>query len=563
MMHHMLTHETFWRRFAHAQISRRRALAWSAAAGAIATMPALACRGGDSASDASPRRGGTLRIGAVTPIASGLDPQIETGGGLAITPRLYGYLVSIDHRDGAMTLDHAASVEQPDDTTIIVRLKPDVRFHDAQEVPGRAVVAEDVVRSIERFRDNPLVLRKPWHTTVLDAAGSPDSTTVLVRLKRPYVSSLEELSAIDAGAILAREDVIAQRDLTQGEGAGSGPFRVGSADLAARVSAVRHDGYYGAPLPYVDAMEWHYFQTDTERTRAFTSGELDVVSPRNRGEAEELREIKGVDVTSERSLATVAVALRVDRPPFNDERLRRAVDVGLDRQAMIRDVAAGSGIICGPVNPHLGNGSWALPRAEVLEAQGSGGVIARREDATAMIEAAGQAGAEVSMQVPDVPELLDLSAVVRDQLRAMGLRASVEVRSQLDHYAALRRGEFAFSLLALEPYETPDAAMRWYHSGGPEGSRNPTGFDDDETDSLIEQAWAERDREARRDLLLRAQRRALSLRPMLPLFTSSGYSAAWSWVRDRQANRTGAAAQRYYGQWLSLPAAGRAPEPAD
>ena len=128
--------------FGAARISRRGALA-AGAAGVSACLLVAACGGSKPGATGTPtrtpRRGGTLRTGTTLPLAYGLDPQIETGTGLAVFPRVYGYLHHIDPNGDALLRDHVREIEQPDATTYIFRLRTDVRFHDTAPVNGRAV----------------------------------------------------------------------------------------------------------------------------------------------------------------------------------------------------------------------------------------------------------------------------------------------------------------------------------------------------------------------------------------------------------------------------------------
>jgi ABC-type transport system substrate-binding protein len=160
----------------------------AAGAGALGALAIAGCDdGGSGSSTPLPQQGGVLRFGTSLPIAYGLDPHVEQGAGLAIFPKVYGYLLHVDPRDDAIVLDHAEGHEQPDATTLIVRLQPNVRFHDAASIGGaRIVTASDVVASIERFRANPLVVDKTWHATVLtpDWTGTIDAELEVIGTER-------------------------------------------------------------------------------------------------------------------------------------------------------------------------------------------------------------------------------------------------------------------------------------------------------------------------------------------------------------------------------------------
>ena len=536
------------------RVSRRRALAGGASTSVGATLVLAGCGGGTGNTPASgePRSGGVLRVGTTLPIASGLDPQIETGTGLAIFPRLYGYLLHIDARDDTVAKDHVLSVEQPDPTTYIFRLRPDVRFTDIAPVGGRGVTADDVAASIIRYRDNPLVTSKTWHATVLEKIDAVDATTLRVTTRRPYVYTLAELGGLRAGAILPKELVQNSTDLS-GFSVGSGPFRLDRVAPSERARIVRNDGYYRAPIPYLDAMEWTIFADDDARRSAFGAQRIDITPNHDSAEAGELAASSNdIESATEPSLACVSLALRADQPPFNDQRVRGAIDLAIDRDALIRDIAFGSGEVLGAVNPHLSDGYWSLPRAEVLAAH-NGGVATeeRRAGARALLEAAGAARASFKLQVANLPQMIDVATVVRQQLLTLGLDIVLQEIELIEWFTNFRRGQFQATVIGHLPYETPDIPTRFYHSAGPDGTGSPFGYADGTLDALIERSWGETDRPTRQRTLLEAQRLMLYARPMIQLFTSTGFSTAWKYVRNRHAELVGSAAQYNYEQWLA------------
>jgi hypothetical protein len=102
-------------------------------------------------------------------------------------------------------------------------------------------------------------------------------------------------------------------------------------------------------------------------------------------------------------------------------------------------------------------------------------------------------------------------------------------------------------LISQLPYETPDMPTRLYHSSGIDGTGSPFGFSDSRIDALVERSWGEMEREPRRETLLEAMAKA---RPLIQLFTSSSYSSAWPYARDRHPELAGSMAQYNYEQWF-------------
>jgi peptide/nickel transport system substrate-binding protein len=549
----MRSDRNYWETAARARVSRRRVLATGAAvtAGSAAIVVVGCGKGSKKPPSDQPLTGGTLRTGTTLPIASGIDPQIETGTGLEIFPRIYGYLFHVDPQD-AVVNDHAASIEQPDPMTVVVKLRSDLCFQAAAPVAGRAVSAQDAAESILRYRDNPLVTSKTWHTTVLDTVGASDATTLRVSTRRPYVYTLRELGGIGAGAILPKELIEAKTDISA-TSIGSGPFQLDRIARTTGARIVRSDSYYRRPVPYLDAMEWTIFPNDDTKLAAFKARNIDVIPNHDSAEAQMFRDASnGVDVTSEPSLACVSLGLRVDRPPFNDPRVRGALDLAIDRDALIRDLAFGNGEVLGAVNPHLAGGFWSLPNSDVLAAHsGTVSIDERRSGARALLEAAGAAGASFKLQVANIPLMIDVATVVRQQLLTLGLDIVMEELDLIVWFTNFRRGQFDATIISHLPYESPDTPTRFFHSAGPDGTASMFGFNDGAIDQLIERSWGEADRATRQNTLLDAQRLMLYARPMIQLFTSTGYTTARKSVRNRHGELLGSDAQYNYEQWIA------------
>ncbi|MBI2723716.1 MAG: ABC transporter substrate-binding protein [Chloroflexi bacterium] len=488
------------------------------------------------------------------PIASGLDPQIENGTGLAIFPKIYRYPFRLRPDDDSLILDQAESVEQIDAITTVIRLRSDVRFHDVPPVNGRPVRAEDVVRSIQRYRDNPLVTSHTWHTSVLDIAEATDDRTVRVVTRRPYAWTLHELSGVAAGAIIPVEMLAA--DLTS-VAIGSGPYQLDR--FSPEFVRLRRSGGYVGDEPYVQAREWQIVADDAARDAAFASQAADLAPVNDHATATRLAGNSGrVQVDTTPALAYLSLGLRTDRPPFADPRAREAVDYALDRAAMIRGIAPQDGAVLGPVNQHLAGGFWSVPEPDVAAAsRATEPLDARLAAARALLDASGATGARLRLQVTKEPQLLDVATLVRDNLQRVGLVVDLETLDLLTWFVNFRRADFDATLIAQPPYEWPDTPTRLYHSRGPDGAGSPFAFADAGIDALVERSSEELDRAARRALLLEAQRQMITARPMLQLLTNAAHTVAWGYVQGRRPELQGSAAAYDTGQWLD--ASGFAP----
>ena len=558
--------EDYWRRFGARRMSRRALLqAGVATAASVAGLASLGCAGGGTeanpptttpeATEAEPRRGGTLVFGAPPPPSFGLEPHTEIATGLSIFSRVYGYMLHVDPRDDSVLLDQAREWEQPDETTYIIRLQPGVRFQNLAPVNGREVEAEDVVASFYRFRDNPVVSDKNWHANFMDSAEAPDRLTVVVKVKRPYVYTLDALGGIRSGVIIPRELTDLTKVNLSAANVGSGPYMIDRVALEEDIELVRNPDYFRQPLPYIDRLVWKITPDDATRVAAFKDRQIHVMGNLDKAEYDEIASFSDeAQVHVEPSLAYASFAMRVDQPPFNDDRVRRAIDIGLDRQQFIDKIALGEAETLGPINPHLADGFWSLPEGEVREAYRSDlKPNERRKEARDLLSAAGALDTEIKLQAFTTPLAQDIAAVLQYQLQRMGLDAQLEPLELLAWFANLRQGNFQGTIISHLPYESPDVPTRYYYSLGLTNTGGWFGYSNREVDTLIEKSWGQFDREERRQTLLELQRLILQEHgPMLNILTGRTRSSAWNFVKNWRPDLPDSLQQYNYGLWLEV-----------
>ena len=550
---------SYWERLRKRKLSRRAVLGGGLGAFGLAVVACDSGGGNEpgpgetpAAPDGEPKRGGTIIFGSAVPPTFGLDPHIELALGLLIFPKVYGYVLHQDPRDESIILDQGASWEQPDELTYVLRLQPGVRFQDIPPVGGREVEAEDVVASQRRFLEHPFVLSKIWHEEVLDTVEATDSLTVVVKTKRPYVYSLEALGSILAGVIIPQELASPEEDLNT-KGVGSGPFMIDKVALKEEISIVRNPGYFRQPLPYVDRLVWKIVPDDATKMAALRARQIDATGLRDRIELDEARGISGDLSTSEvPSLFYHSFAMQMSKPLFSDMRVAEAIDIGIDRQAIIDKITFGDGEIMGAINQHMAEGFWALPESELREAYGMN--LSKEErvaKARALLSSAGAEGSALTIRVPTLSTALDVATLLENQLKTIGLDVRLEPQELLVWLVNAMQGEFDAIVIPHLPYESPDNATRYYHSQGRGNVGQGFNYDNPEFDRLIVQSWGQFDRDERRATLLELQRAILQTHaPMLNLFTGLNYGASWNYVKGLQPELPQSLQQYVYTLWL-------------
>jgi peptide/nickel transport system substrate-binding protein len=237
--------ENYWTRAIRRRYSRRSALRAAALAGAaVAGAGLLACkstpsgssspskpaaqtpapagsaafglsgRTGTDAKGETPVQGGTLNwyIGGNPPT---FDPHLNVSINTsylasAVLSRPFRYKTGFDPSSYYALVtepDLAASAESPDGTTWTLKLRPGVKFQNVPPVSGRAVEAEDFKATFTRATSNTNV--NAANLSMIDPAQiqTPDTSTVVFKLKYPYAPFPATLASAFYSGIMPREAV--------------------------------------------------------------------------------------------------------------------------------------------------------------------------------------------------------------------------------------------------------------------------------------------------------------------------------------------------------------------
>jgi peptide/nickel transport system substrate-binding protein len=315
-----------------------------------------------------PKRGGILRMRGWDPVH--FDPH------LTITPdmhrvlsfvysRLVRHKVGADVQPGTFPVepDLAERWEEVDDTTYVFYLRKGVKWHNKPPLNGRELVAEDVKFTYDRFltetgNANRFLLEP------VDRVEVVDRYTVQFLLKEPFVWFVNTLAYPWSTWITAPEMLQQFGDLKKVETAiGTGPFLLERYEPNVKVVFTRNPEYFRPGQPYVDGVEWLIIPDESTALAMYRTGQIDLGPQRTSAvRQQDLESLKQShphlvyrDILS---IVTGAIIMRVDQPPFNDVRVRRAISHAIDRQGLIEAVWGR-----GEPTPAVARGlvEWSLP----------------------------------------------------------------------------------------------------------------------------------------------------------------------------------------------------------
>jgi peptide/nickel transport system substrate-binding protein len=406
----------------------RRDLLRSGAAGTamLAAGPLLAaCGGGDSSSSSSPlsgkpKRGGVLQAGLSGGGSSdSLNPFSQVNNiDFARIIQLYDGLADLDD-DAAPRLQLAEEMSpNADATEWTIRLRPDVTFHD-----GKDLTAEDVIFTFQQIL-NPKAPGSgavPLSPLDIKNAKALDKLTVRIPCKTPFSTLATVLAANYVCNI-----VPVGFDLKNP--VGTGPFKYVSFTPGEQSKFTANKDYWQEGRPYVDDLIISNIADETSQINALAGGQVNLINLLSTDAISSVRAGGNATVViSDKSGGYNPFTMRVDRPPFNDVRVRQAFRLLVDRVQMREIVFGGHGT--------LGNDIWSIWDADYDKS-----LPQREQDvaqARSLLKQAGQEGLTVQLNTADVAQGVVKSAqVLAEQAKAAGVNVKLAKRTVEDYYGS-------------------------------------------------------------------------------------------------------------------------------
>ncbi|MBI4307700.1 MAG: ABC transporter substrate-binding protein [Chloroflexi bacterium] len=270
----------------------------------------------------------------------------STGGQVEIA-----YSGLLTHGDvGGATLgsDLAESWEMSQDgLTATFKLRKNVKWHD-----GMPFSAEDVVYSLNQFRNPPPGVDVGFSHFLAPVASitAPAPDTVVFKLKHPYVGLFRALgigpTRIMPKHILQKEKTMAKRIM------GTGPFKYKSDTPGVVLRLEKFKDYFIAGRPYLDEFRVHVIPEPATAFAALQTGQVHIVAPdiANLKLIPQIEKSANLKWYEDKYPQSFRVVLQ-DKGPFKDFRVRRAVDLAMDRYAANAVTNDGRGRLGGMVPP--------------------------------------------------------------------------------------------------------------------------------------------------------------------------------------------------------------------
>jgi len=403
------------------------------------TAPAASSGAAGATSAAAPVAGGTMRLGITTPTTE-VDPILNGDtGGLAVLALTGEFLCVSENKQLTPWLAESWT-SNTDATEWTFKIRQGVKFND-----GGPMTAKDVAASINRMADPANKSNALSATTgVLSAtsAKATDDTTVVFTLDSPVGSFPYYVSSDNYNSIILPEAYAG--DFTKSF-PGTGPWKNTAYQEGVSASYARNDDYWGKKaIP--DKLEVTFAADEAAQILALQGNQIDVLQQVSVSGAQAILEDPAFAIITLQSAAHRQLSMRTDKKPFDDARVRQAIALAVDRQAIVDGLFQGKS--------DLGNDSPfapIFPQTDTTVAQRAKDIDKAK---SLLAEAGVPNGFEtelVALQTQEVPEY---AQIVVDAAKDIGVNIKLTVEDGGTYYgeAVYGKSHWLDSVMSLVDY---------------------------------------------------------------------------------------------------------------
>jgi peptide/nickel transport system substrate-binding protein len=378
------------------------------------TSTTAAANGASTATTAAPagaiKQGGTLRIAAQTP-SGPLDPvaMADLGTYTPVTV-CFEYLVNALGGDVSPMLAESWK-PNADGSVWTFNLRKNVKWHD-----GTPFTSADVVATMDRLSGSNL--------KASIAAGSTkavDDYTVEITLLSPDGQFPQQVGAYNPQSVITPKDFALGTTLDQ-RMTGTGAFKMTKYDAATGATFVANPDYWGGK-PFLDKLEYSFSEDLGTLVSGLQGGAADAITQFSVVGGDALLNDSNITVGTIRGAAHREIWMNCREGDFTDKRVRQAVALGIDRQALIDTILKGRADIGNdhPIAP-------IYPFFDATQPQRTRDVAKAKQ----LLTDAGKSGLKATLYFPNLQEIPQLAQIVQSQLKDIGMDVSLSQEKSVD-----------------------------------------------------------------------------------------------------------------------------------
>jgi peptide/nickel transport system substrate-binding protein len=432
--------------------------------------------------------GGTVRVALLQPTTAPNPLLVQDEGGAGLLGTTGEYLSFSNEKLELEPRLAESWSPNTDGTEWTFKIRQGVKFHS-----GATLTANDVKETFEK-----LINPKGGSANALSALGgvlspgnteAPDDATVVFRLDAPNGNfpTLVSSANYNANIIPAPLDPADWGKTFDG----TGPFKLQKFTPKVGVTVVRFDGYWGQKAN-PDSVEVKFYDGEPPMVNALKAGEVDFIEHFSVSGGKALLDDPSVVVVGIKTATHRELHMRVDKDPFTDKRVRQAIALSIDRNALVQGLWEG--------RADLGNDNPFAP----LYPSTDKSVPQREQDidmAKQLLADAGKTSFTVELETWNGFEIPDLAQLVKQYASQIGVTINLKITDPATYYGdgVFGKSRWLDSTMGITDYghrPVPNVYLTSVFTS--KGTWNAAHFKNPEADTLIAQYVAALDLDSQR-----------------------------------------------------------------
>jgi peptide/nickel transport system substrate-binding protein len=398
----------------------------------------------------------------------------------------------------------------PDQRSVVIKLRPGVKFHD-----GEPLTAEAVKFNIERHINTPGTFRK----TEIGQISSVDilnDLTVRLNLSEPLVPLLAALTD-RSGMMVSPKAARATGDRFGTRPVCAGPYRFVERVAQGRIALERFPDYWDKASIHIDRVEFVPITDSTARLASLRSGDLHMIERASPTDLPEIRGDARLKVVGVPELGYQMIPLNVANGPRSrtlaDVRVRQAIDLAIDRETLVKTVFN---------NEYIAGNQWISPTSTYYNAKFP---VAKRDVARArqLLKEAGQPNLTFTLIVPPERDRQEAAQIIQAMLAEAGITMHLQTQENVTMLTNGRKGDFEAYFTFWSGRPDPDGNV--FTQSTCKGAQNDSHYCNADVDALLTKARQTSDPAARKKLYDQATEIMLRDVPRLHLWHRRVFTA--------------------------------------
>lgn len=219
-------------------------------------------------------------------------------------------------------------------TEFTIKLKTGVKFHDGTEFNAEAVKV-----NLDRLADQTQKLKRNSLFSMIEKTEAVDASTVKITLKTPFGAFINTL-AHPAGMMISPKALAEYGKEVSKHPVGTGAYVFKEWTPGTKFVATKNPEYWGTEAQYA-SISFKTVKEDGSRVAMLQTGEADFIYPVPSMQIETLQNDKNVKILKNESIIVRYISMNVNKKPFDDVRVRQALNYALDKNAFSQVVFNG------------------------------------------------------------------------------------------------------------------------------------------------------------------------------------------------------------------------------